>query len=229
MEKRIEVLIVEDDVRIAKIHEKFISSIEGFQTVGMAHTIEEAEMWIESLQPQLILLDIYFPDKLGVELFDFVREKSPKTDIILITGAAEAEIVRQAYVNGVADYLLKPLTLQRFTACLVQYKEKKKIFESGDVLNVEDIKRLWNSQGESELDGKSLDAPKGIDPVTKTKVIDFIRTCQVGITAEKLGKNLGISRTTARRYLEHLMEEKLVHVEHIYGSVGRPERRYFIT
>lgn len=229
MEKRIEVLIVEDDVRIAKIHEKFISAIEGFQTVGMAHTIEEAEMWIESLQPQLILLDIYFPDKLGVELFDFVREKSPGTDIILITGAAEVEIVRQAYVNGVADYLLKPLTLQRFTACLVQYKEKKMIFESGDVLNAEDIKRLWNSGGESELNGKSLDIPKGIDPVTKTKVIDFIRTCQVGITAEKLGKDLGISRTTARRYLEHLMEEKLVHVEHIYGSVGRPERRYFLT
>ncbi|WP_413363373.1 response regulator [Lysinibacillus sp. 3P01SB] len=229
MEKKIEVLIVEDDVRIAKIHEKFIASIEGFQTVGMAHTVEEAELWIESLQPQLILLDIYFPDKLGVELFEFVREKSPKTDIILITGAAEVDIVRQAYVNGVADYLLKPLTLQRFTECLVKYKAKKMIFESGDVLNVEDIKRLWNYPGEAELNGKSLDIPKGIDPVTKTKVVDFIRTCQVGITAEKLGKNLGISRTTARRYLEHLMEERLVHVEHIYGSVGRPERRYFIT
>lgn len=229
MEKWIEVLIVEDDVRIAQIHEKFLASIEGFQTVGMAHTVEEAEMWIESLQPQLILLDIYFPDKLGTELFDFVRKKSPKTDIILITGAAEVEIVRKAYMNGVVDYLLKPITLQRFTACLLQYKAKKTIFESTDVLSVEDIKRLWNYPGEPEPGEKALDAPKGIDPVTKTKVIDFIRTCQVGITAEKLGKNLGISRTTARRYLEHLMEENIVHVEHIYGSVGRPERRYFIT
>ena len=71
--------------------------------------------------------------------------------------------------------------------------------------------------------------PKGIDPVTKNKVINFLTTCTEGITAEGLGKELGISRTTARRYLEHLMGEKIIFVEHIYGTVGRPERRYFIN
>lgn len=226
MEKHIEVLIVEDDVRIARIHEKFLEQMDGFKTIGMSHTIEEAKIWLDTLKPDLILLDIYFPDKLGTELIDYIKQTNMETDIILITAAAEIEIVKKAYSSGVVDFLLKPLTLQRFIDCMQKYKEKKEILNATEKLNGNEIQRLWNNfsihEGPREVN------PKGIDPVTKAKVINFLTTCSDGITAEGLGRELGISRTTARRYLEHLMEEKAIYVEHIYGSVGRPERRYFI-
>lgn len=227
MEKKIEVLIVEDDLRIGKIHQKFIEQVEGFQTIGMAHTIEEAKMWLETFQPDLILLDIYFPDKLGTELIDYIKQMKIDTDIILITAAAEVDIVKKAYASGVVDFLLKPLTLQRFKECLQKYKEKKDILSTSEQLNAQDIQRLWNNFSVAEEARGS--SPKGIDPITKDKVIKYIKKVTGGITAEKLGLELGISRTTARRYLEHLMEDKVIHVEHIYGSVGRPERRYFIN
>lgn len=223
----IEVLIVEDDMRIAQIHEKFLEQIGGFKTIGMSHTLEEAKIWLDTLRPDLVLLDIYLPDQMGIELIDYIRQNNLETDIILITAAAEVEIVKKAYASGVIDFLLKPLTLQRFKECLLKYKEKKKILNSSDRLQADDIKKLWNNityVGDQE---KVLN-PKGIDSVTKEKVINFIQTFNEGITAEKLGHEIGISRTTARRYLEHLMDEKVIYVEHIYGSVGRPERRYFI-
>lgn len=222
----IEVLIAEDDVRIAKIHEKFLEQVGGYKTIGMAHTVEEAKMWLETLQPDLILLDIYFPDDLGTSVIDFIKEKKLKTDIILITAAAEVEIVKKAYSSGVVDFLLKPITLQKFQESLLKYKEKEAILKSNTHLKPEQIQRLWNRYPTQEEDREKN--PKGIDTVTKTKIIEFITTYEGGITAEKLGAELGISRTTARRYLEHLMEEKVIYVEHIYGSVGRPERRYFI-
>lgn len=227
MEKKIEVLIVEDDLRIAQIHEKFLEQIEGFKTIGMSHTIEEARIWIDTLKPDLILLDIYFPDKLGTELIDYIKQSNIETDIILITAAAEVDIVKKAYASGVIDFLLKPLTLQRFIECLQKYKEKKDILNTTERLKANEIQRLWNNP--TFTGGLRENSPKGIDPVTKTKVIDFISTCTGGITAERLGREIGISRTTARRYLEHLMEEKIICVEHVYGSVGRPERRYFIN
>lgn len=227
MENPIEVLIVEDDMRIAQIHEKFLEQLDGFKTVGMSHTIEEAKIWLDTIKPDLILLDIYLADKLGTELIDYIRQNNMDTDIILITAAAEVEIVKKAHANGVIDFLLKPLTMQRFKECLLKYKEKKTILNSTERLQAEDIKKLWNNityAGELEKGSN----PKGIDSVTKEKVVTFIQTCDEGITAEKLGNEIGISRTTARRYLEHLMDEKVIFVEHIYGFVGRPERRYFI-
>ena len=229
MGKTIEVLIVEDDMRIATIHEKFIEKIEmeGFKTIGMCHTLEEAKIWLDAYTPDLVLLDIYFPDQLGTELIDYIRHNNIETDIILITAAAEIEIVKKAQISGVIDFLLKPLTLHRFTECLLKYKEKKRILNSNNRLQAEDIQKLWNNITYVSEQEKGLN-PKGIDAVTKEKVITFIKTFQDGITAEKLGNEIGISRTTARRYLEHLMDEKVIFVEHIYGSVGRPERRYFV-
>ncbi len=50
-----------------------------------------------------------------------------------------------------------------------------------------------------------------------------------GITAEMLSAMVGVSRSTARRYLEYLISRKKVHAELTYGSVGRPERRYFLV
>lgn len=48
------------------------------------------------------------------------------------------------------------------------------------------------------------------------------------MTAEIVAKEIGVSRTTARRYLEHLMSEEKIDADLTYGTVGRPERVYAI-
>lgn len=225
LKKEIEVLIIEDDIRIAQIHDKFLNQIEGFKTIGLAHTIDEAKMWIDTLEPDLILLDIYFPDGLGVSIIDMIAERKLNTDIILITAAAEVEIVKKAYSSGVSDFLLKPITMQKFTYSLEKYREKYTLLSFNQSFQAEEIQKLWDHYSVPKIEQDK--SPKGIDAITKNKIIDFVMSIDGGITAERLGVELGISRTTARRYLEHLMEEKIIYVDHVYGSVGRPERRYF--
>lgn len=224
MQPMIEILIVEDDPRIARIHERFVQTIEGFETIGVAHSISEAKVWMEEMKPHLLLLDVYLPDDLGTNFIDYVKQNHPTTDIILVTAATEIDIVRKAYSAGISDYLVKPITLQRFEECLKQYHAKFKLLHSDEELTEEQISQLFRPQSESHVQS----SPKGIDRITKSRIIQAIQDEQQGITAESLGKELGMSRSTARRYLEHLLEEKILYVEHIYGTVGRPERRYFI-
>ena len=121
----IEVLIIEDDKRIADIHRRFIDKIEGFKVVGSAHTGEEAKDWVQALSPDLVLLDVYLPDALGTEIMGFIHENSPETDIIFITAAAEVDIVKKAYRRGVADYILKPLTFDRFKESLLYLQSEE--------------------------------------------------------------------------------------------------------
>jgi two-component system CitB family response regulator len=47
-----------------------------------------------------------------------------------------------------------------------------------------------------------------------------------GLTATQVGERAGISRVTARRYLDHLCRLGRVEVAMRYGSPGRPEHRY---
>jgi len=48
-----------------------------------------------------------------------------------------------------------------------------------------------------------------------------------GLSAEEAGERIGASRSTARRYLEYMITTGELRADLIYGSVGRPERRYF--
>ncbi|NYF23352.1 response regulator [Sporosarcina sp. JAI121] len=227
MTNPIEILIIEDDRRIADIHKRFIEKIDGFTVVGSAHTGDEAKDWIASLLPDLVLLDVYLPDVLGTELMGFIHENSPETDIIFITAAAEIEIVKKAFRHGVIDYILKPLTFDRFRESLLSYKEKRETLAGEGLMQEDTIKSLWN-KAPSASSNPDIIPPKGIDPITKEKVVSHIKNIEGGITAETLGLEIGVSRSTARRYLEYLVTEKRAFTELLYGSVGRPERRYFI-
>lgn len=227
MPSPIEILVIEDDKRIADIHRRFIEKIDGFSVVGAAHTGDEAKDWIVALLPDLVLLDVYLPDLLGTELMTFIQTNSPETDIIFITAAAEIDIVKKAFRGGVVDYILKPLTFDRFKESLLSYKEKRDSLIGDGLLQEDSIKFLWNKSNLTKPISDSI-PPKGIDPITKEKVVSHIKSIEGGITAEKLGNEIGVSRSTARRYLEYLVSEKRAYAELIYGSIGRPERRYFI-
>ena len=54
----IEVLVIEDDVRVADVHCRF-RKIEGFTVIARASTGEEALDWLQSFSPHLILLDVF--------------------------------------------------------------------------------------------------------------------------------------------------------------------------
>ncbi|WP_213421685.1 response regulator [Bhargavaea massiliensis] len=226
MHETIEVLIIEDDQRIADIHRRFIDKIGGFTVVGSANTGAEAKDWIEALQPDLVLLDVYLPDMLGTELISYIHEHSGDSDIIVITAAAEAEIVKKAFRGGVADYILKPLTLDRFRESLLSYRVKREAFAGEGKLPEGSIRLLWNKADAASAEPAAT--PKGIDPITMEKITGFLDTAEEGMTAEKIGREIGVSRSTARRYLEYLVTEKKAGAELIYGMIGRPERRYFL-
>lgn len=231
MSDRIEVLIVEDDQRIAEIHRRFTEKVEGFKVIATATTGEQAKEWLEVVQPQLVLLDVYLPDMKGTELVNFVRQNFQDIDIIMITAAAEVEVVRRALRGGVFDYIVKPLTFERFKISLEQYRDQVLHFKRNNELSVEMIEKLWNGNRQSDhREGMEEGAPKGIDPLTLEKVLKCIgQIGEHGMTADTLSREVGVSRSTARRYLEYLISQKKIFAELIYGSVGRPERRYFLS
>lgn len=68
--------------------------------------------------------------------------------------------------------------------------------------------------------------PKGIDPLTLERVVKGLAAAAGSLTAEEFGAATGLSRSTARRYLEYLVAEGRAEVQASYGDVGRPERLY---
>lgn len=220
----IKVCISEDDYRIADIHEELISQVRGFQCVGKALNASETIRLLHEKPVDLVILDIYMPDELGTNILSKIRKQFPSVDIIMITASTENNHLRQALRYGVFDFIIKPVPLRRLKRTLERYRQFRKTLSSSEKVTQERVDQLI---GHHSPDANSHTLPKGIDPLTLRKVKQLLKVAPEGITADEMGKLLGASRTTARRYLEFLISENEVEAQPIYGIVGRPERRYF--
>jgi two-component system, CitB family, response regulator len=227
----ITVLIVEDDLRVAEIQKRFLEQIEGFETVGIAASYIEAKTLIEILQPDLLILDVYFPDMNGLDLLKETKQQTKQMDVIMITATKEIHKVQEAISIGVFDYIIKPVVFERFKQSLLRYKEyHTKLIQLGkESLHVtqQQVDKLLRKENENG-GNERVYLPKGIDPLTLEKVLEVLGREGRGLTAELVAKEIGVSRTTARRYLEHLVSEEKIEADLSYGTVGRPERVYLV-
>lgn len=226
MSTNIRVVIAEDDLQIAEIQKRFLERIEGFELVGLAHGLEEARDLVDILKPELLLLDVQFPKGNGLELLRDLRANHCATDVILITAAREIDTLRAALHGGIFDYILKPLVFERLKEALANYAlHLEKLYAMSTLVQTEVDRLLPRGQHASSAPVASP-LPKGVDALTLAKVIEVITESSASLNAEEVGKQINASRTTARRYLEHLVSCGELTAEVSYGSVGRPERRY---
>ncbi|TFW46390.1 response regulator [Bacillus sp. 005/A4HT-01/001] len=223
----IKVLIAEDDFRIAAIHESYIQKVQGFQVTGKAKSAKDLWEALQKEQVDLILLDVYMPDELGTNLLPLLRERHPEVDVIIITAATETMLLRDALHYGVVHYLIKPVTAQKFTQVLTEYKEKRELINSKEEVNQTMIDLFFGQIQEESQQKDERDLPTGINSLTLDKVKTFMTAAMNGITAEELGEKMGASRTTARRYVEYLVTMGECRAELAYGIIGRPERKYY--
>ncbi|MFB9190486.1 response regulator [Vibrio ostreicida] len=220
----IRVMVVEDDLNIAYLHQRYLQKMNNYEVIGIATSKAEAELQLDVLKPDLLLLDVYLPDGTGLELLQSLRSLNQSCDVILITADRDVETLQQAMRCGVVDYLLKPIIFSRLEAALQKYaSQTQQLVNSSNIDQVLVDKML---QFSTLTDLTELRLPKGIDRVTLDKIRSLFSSNPI-LTADAAGEKIGASRTTARRYLEYLIGAGELAADLNYGSVGRPERSYY--
>ena len=218
----IRVLVVDDDFMVARVHTGFVSRVEGFEVVGTCHTGAEALTAAASLAPDLVLLDLYLPDQFGLDVLAGLRRAGRECDVMVITAAKEAEAVRGALRQGVVDYVLKPFGFEDLRERLERYAARRDALADTRVRGQEDIDRVLSRGG----GGPVAALPKGMSPQTASLVEAAMRDAQGSLSASETAEVVGVSRVSARRYLEYFCSIGQAEVALRYGSAGRPERRY---
>jgi response regulator of citrate/malate metabolism len=218
----IRTLIVEDDFRVAEVHCGFLERIPGFELAGTARTAAEALELAERDGPDLVLLDIYLPDRSGLEVLRGLREGGRQVDVIAITAANDVETLRAALQGGVVHYLVKPFQFNAFREKLESYAAlRARLATPGDVdqTEVDRIVGLVRTERAPSL-------PKGLSSATLDLVAYALRAAPRDVSASEIAARTGLSRVTSRRYLDHLARSGAVTLTLQYGSAGRPEHRY---
>lgn len=225
------VLVVDDDFMVARIHSGYVERTPGFHVAGIARTAEEAVREAARLRPHLVLLDLYLPDAPGLDALAAIRAEAPGTDFLVISAARDTETVREALRGGIVHYLIKPFEYQDLRDRLDHYRAAHQALAGTDRATQSDIDRLFG--GTSAAVRAAL--PKGLSQATADLVRHALAAHASGgpssgdLSAAECAAEVGISRVSARRYLEYFTDTGRAAVRLRYGSAGRPERRYTWT
>lgn len=229
----IRVLVVEDEPVAAAAHAAYVGRVDGFTLAGTAPDGQSALRMLTEFSAagspvELVLLDMNLPDLHGLDIARRMRSAGHFADIIAITAVRELAIVRNAVSIGVVQYLIKPFTYATFADKLESYRQFREQLagpEAGSAkaaASQSDVDQAFASlRAPSELP-----LPKGLAPSTLDAVRDFIKEHAGAVSATEVMTALGMSRVTARRYLEYLADAGTVSRTARYGAPGRPENEY---
>ncbi|MDY0830048.1 response regulator [Microbacterium sp. BG28] len=234
MNGNIRVLVVDDDRGARALHSRFVAATSGFTVVGTAASGREA-LGFAGDAVDLILLDMRLPDISGIEVLHRLRTiGGSEVDVIVISSSQDQTTVRQALAAHVVGYLIKPFTESALRAQLEQYRNRRQQAQQDArerPLSQGEIDRLLATGGirtgthAAVAPAAALALPKGLAQPTLDRVAAALDPV-VARSGADVATACDLSRTTAHRYLTHLVDLGLVDRAHRYGKRGRPEVLY---
>ncbi|MFJ8080171.1 response regulator [Streptomyces sp. NPDC096205] len=219
----IEVLVVDDDVMVARVNAAYVDKVPGFHVAGEAHSAAEALRRLEELPGlDLVLMDHYLPDETGLEVVREMRRRGHRTDVIMVTAARDVSTVQEAMRQGALQYLVKPFAFAGLRTKLEAYAQLRRTLDGGGEAEQAEVDRIFGALSAPS----EPDLPKGHSPTTAELVRQALMHAEGPLSAQEIAERTGVSRQTAQRYLKLLERTGRATLTLKYGDAGRPEHRY---
>ncbi|MFH8727889.1 DUF7342 family protein [Streptomyces termitum] len=219
----IDVLVVDDDVRVARVNAAYVAKLPGFRVAATAHSTAEALAALDGHPVDLVLLDHYLPDENGLAAIRALRDRGHQCDVIMVTAARDVATVRAAMRHGALQYLVKPFDFAGLRAKLEAYALLRRALERGGEAEQAEVDRIFGTLASGTV---APDLPKGHSPTTAGLVRQVLLAAAGPLSAQEIAERAGVSRQTAQRYLKLLERTGRVRLSLRYGETGRPEHRY---
>ncbi|MBP3206803.1 MAG: homeostatic response regulator transcription factor HsrA [Campylobacter sp.] len=173
------ILIVEDEVTLNKTIAEGLGEF-GYQTDN-SESFKDAEYYIGIRNYDLVLTDWMLPDGSGLELINLIKQKSPRTSVVVISAKDDKESEIKALKAGADDYIKKPFDFDILVARL----EARLRFGGTNVIKIDDLtidpdeEKITYKNQEIELKGKPFEvlthlARHSDQIVSKEQLLDAI-------------------------------------------------------
>lgn len=128
---RTEVLIIDDDVELTRLLQEFLSNYE--IDCNIANTAKQGLRALKKNAPELIILDVMLPDKLGFDLCREIRNNNP-VPIIMLSARGDVYDRILGLELGADDYLPKPFEPRELLARIESVLRRRKDYKQEETL-----------------------------------------------------------------------------------------------
>ena len=121
--KKLRVLLVDDEIMIREGFKKLFDwEAHDCEVVGEAADGMEALAQIDSLRPDIVIMDINIPIMSGLKVIQVSRMKHPQIAFVIVSGYDDFSYCQQALRLKITDYILKPVNYEEFGKCIDNLK-----------------------------------------------------------------------------------------------------------
>ena len=124
------VLIVDDDEMFRRVLAGELQRL-GFDIASVA-TGEAALERLASDAPEIVLLDLRLPGMGGLDVLKAIRERSPSTDVIMLTGHGSIDTAIESMRMGAFDFVAKPCPLEELQVRIERALERQALRQASD-------------------------------------------------------------------------------------------------
>ncbi|MDM7273468.1 sigma-54-dependent transcriptional regulator [Sulfurihydrogenibium azorense] len=156
------ILVVDDEKNIQDLMKDILTD-EGYY-VDTTGSITTAKDFIKKSSYDVIFLDVWLPDGEGLDLLPFLKENSPNSSVVMISGHGNIPIAVKAIKEGAFDFLEKPLSTETIMATIEKVEKQIKVKQSLEYFKEKEEKQI-------EIIGNSpkiVELKRQIEKVAKT-------------------------------------------------------------
>jgi DNA-binding NarL/FixJ family response regulator len=190
----IRILIIDDHPLVTDGIQMMLKDAGYLSITGKAKNGTEALQFLETAEPEIILLDISLPDIDGLQLCDKIREKNKYSKILGLTSANDASIITQLLHRGANGYLLKNM-------------ERSELLEAID--KVMDGKIFLSKAANEKVLEQFSSVSNALNelPALTRREKELLTLLEEGLNGPQIAEKLFLSHYTVETHRKNLMQK----------------------
>jgi DNA-binding NarL/FixJ family response regulator len=191
------VVVVDDHKTFADLLRIALSTEEDLECVGLAYDLNSGLELVERLHPDLVVIDFQFADdeRDGVDATTLIRSMHPDTQVVLLTGYPDVQVMHRAAAAGASSLMAKDGSLPDLLIALRTARP------GGLVVHP----RLLRTLVTQPQPGRAA------APDLSPREEEVLRLLTLGLDARTIARRLGISLSTCRGYVKTLLRKLDAH------------------
>lgn len=198
MERKIRVLLADDQSILADGIKSVLSSCSDLEVVGIASDGFEALKMVDSCDPDVVLMDIRMPNMNGVIATQEIKRRRPDIKVLILTTFDDSDYILNAINNGASGYLLKDTSSAALIDAIKNAYEGDTILPAKIARRIADAARMVSSDREIRL--------KRAFGLSEREVEIAIMIYE-GFTNKQIASALKLTDGTARNYISSIYEK----------------------
>jgi len=197
-DEQIRLCIIDDHSFVRESLHTILNGQEDLQVVGMAEDGEQAVELCESLNPDLVLMDLEMPNLDGILATKMIKEKYPDIRVLILSTFQDTERAKEIIRSGADGYLLKSIESRELAESI------RLVYRGGTMIDQHLFHSMWEGNDESSSDESKLDGKEYGLTKRELEILSFLSQ---GLRYKTIAEKMYLSNGTVRNYASNLYDK----------------------